>query len=231
MNQNSFYPVMLNLKGKKCTVVGGGKIALRKIKGLVEGGARVKVVSPKLTPELEQIKKEGKITHVCRQYRKEDVENSFLVIGATQKRKVNEKIATEAKEKGSLVNIVDSPFLCNFFVPSFLKRGRLTISISTEGASPFLSKKVGEELERIYGEEYETFLDWMEQIREVVIKNVKDKYRRKQIFSHVVNCEILDLLRAGEKEKAKKHFFDFIKRSINAYADKSGRFKPYNIPG
>lgn len=173
------------------------------------------VISPTLVPELEKMKEEGKIIHLSREYQKGDLKNSFLVIGATQKASINEEIAREAREVKALVNIVDSPLLCDFFVPSLLRRGKLTISISTDGASPALAKKIKKELGKLYGEEYAEFLDWMEKTRSKIIKSVKNKDKRKKIFNCLVGSDVLDLLKRGQREKAREHFLQLIKEECN----------------
>ncbi|MBE0479269.1 bifunctional precorrin-2 dehydrogenase/sirohydrochlorin ferrochelatase [Candidatus Aerophobetes bacterium] len=170
------------------------------------------------------MKKGGELIHLARKYRKGDLKGSFLAIGATGKQSVNEKIATEARRLGCLVNIVDSPSLCDFFVPSFLRRGDLIISVSTGGKSPALAKKIKKELEKIYTDEYEEFLDWMGKVREEVGNKTKDENKRKKIFQSIVLSGVLDLLKRGQKEKAREHFLKLIQGKLNA--DKGYRSKP-----
>lgn len=215
MSQSALYPVMLNLKGKRCIVVGGGEVACRKVKRLLECGAKVTVISPELVTELEEMKKEGKIIHFPREYQQGDVKDSFLVIGATQNKSVNKKVAREARKMGVVVNVVDSPFLCDFFVPSIFKKGKLTVSISTEGASPALAKRIREELEEIYGEEYGEFLDWMQQVRGKVIKKIKDQNRREEIFYRLVDSKVLDLFKKGKREKVREYLRQLVQEEGN----------------
>ncbi len=126
---NIYYPAFLNLEDKKTVVVGGGKVAERKILGLLNAQAEVTVVSPVITKRLEQEEQKGRIRHICRKYRKGDLKNAFLVIAATDSEDINEKVSRDAP---CLVNVVDTPKFCNFIVPSILQRGPLTIAISTE---------------------------------------------------------------------------------------------------
>src|SRR4030065_1234034 len=128
-----YYPAFLNLKGKKTVVIGGGKIAERKILVLLKTGANITVISPEITKRIAREKLRGSLKHIPRQYRKGDVKKTFLVIAATDSEEINKKVSEEAP---CLVNVVDTPSLCNFIVPSVIQRGLLTIAISTGGVSP-----------------------------------------------------------------------------------------------
>ena len=149
--ESCYYPVFLNLKGKRTVVIGGGKVAERKILTLLKADADITVVSPEITKKIEGEKLKGGIKHVCRQYRKSDLKNAFLVIAATDSQIMNEQVSKDAP---CLLNVVDTPHLCNFIVPSVMKRGPLTIAISTSGISPALLKLIRKELEKMYGLEF-----------------------------------------------------------------------------
>ncbi|MBI5025363.1 MAG: bifunctional precorrin-2 dehydrogenase/sirohydrochlorin ferrochelatase, partial [Nitrospirae bacterium] len=128
----SYYPVFLNLEGKKVVVVGGGPVAARKVNALLKSGASVTVISQSVTKSLETLKQKGMIKHINRTYKKNDLKAAFLVIAATSSWEENIKIARDAK---SLINVVDMPSQGNFIVPSTISRGPLTIAISTSGTS------------------------------------------------------------------------------------------------
>jgi precorrin-2 dehydrogenase/sirohydrochlorin ferrochelatase len=160
--ESRYYPVFLNLKGKKAVVVGGGKVAERKILSLLKAGSDVKVISPYLTKRLEKEKLRGRIKHTPRQYRKGDLESVFLVIAATDSGVINERVSKDAPY---LVNVVDTPHLCNFIVPSIVNRGLLTIAVSTSGVSPGLSRSIRKELEKLYGPEFANYLKSVKVIR------------------------------------------------------------------
>ena len=144
---SSYYPVYLSLEGKKCVVVGGGEVAWRKVETLLAAGTKVCLVSPEITPGIDELVKAGKLVHIRREYRTGDLEGAFLVIGATDNEDINRQVACDAEKTGILVNIVDVPKLCNFIVPSKVERGDLIISISTGGTSPALAKKIRKQLE------------------------------------------------------------------------------------
>lgn len=208
----NFYPIYLNLRNKKCLVVGGGKVAERKVRSLLECGARVYVVSPEVTPALEQLAREGAITFVRRTYTTTDLEGSFLVIGATDDEKTNQRIADDCFERNMLVNIVDDPPKCNFIVPAVVRQGALSISISTDGNSPVLARKIKEKLKQEYGPEYAKFLEIMGDLRRKIISSVPDESVRRQMFEDLVNSDIINLIKEGNEEKIKERINHVLNR-------------------
>ncbi len=166
-----YYPIFLDIAGKKCVVVGGGDVAARKVKRLCESGAKVSVISPELAPELAALKSENAIEHVAAQYNIKHLEGAVLIIGATDNDKINETISNDARRLGIPVNIVDDPQKCDFILPSIVERGDLTIACSTGGNSPALARRLREELESAYGEEYGTLLKLLGQLRGKMEKN------------------------------------------------------------
>jgi precorrin-2 dehydrogenase/sirohydrochlorin ferrochelatase len=205
-----YYPVFLNLKGKRVVVIGGGKVAERKIRALLKAGAEITVVSPAITEQIEREKQKGGIKHIPRQYKKGDSNRAFLVIAATDSLEINKKVSENAS---CLVNVVDSPSLCNFIVPSVIKRGPLTIAVSTSGISPALSKSIRKELEKLYGTEFVRYLKLLGKIRGKAMKEIKDKKRRTEFLNNLASEEVISMLRQkGFKKipgRVKKHFSIF----------------------
>jgi precorrin-2 dehydrogenase len=142
-----YYPVSLDIKDRKCLVVGGGGVGTRKVKTLVECGAKVTVVSPGVSSQLLELVNNGLIVLEKRSYKETDLDGMFLVIGTTDSEKLNRQISMDAEKLNMLCNIADRPEVCNFILPSIVNRGDLTISISTSGKSPALAKKLRIELE------------------------------------------------------------------------------------
>lgn len=175
----SYYPVFLNLKNKGCVVVGGGKVAERKVLSLLKSGAEVTVISPELTKRLKKESLSGRIKHIPRRYKKGDLKNAFLVIAATDSNEINEKVSEDAPH---LINVVDVPSLCNFIVPSVVKRGPLTIAISTSGVSPSMAKTIRKELEKLYGPEFARYLNSLKKIRIKAMAEIKDKKERERFL-------------------------------------------------
>ncbi|HDO26363.1 MAG TPA: bifunctional precorrin-2 dehydrogenase/sirohydrochlorin ferrochelatase [Nitrospirae bacterium] len=187
-----YYPAFLDLSDRKAVVVGGGKVAERKVRSLVKAGALVEVVSPDLTTGLKTLCDQGKIRHKKRKYRSGDLRGAFIVIAATSSADVNAKVARDAK---NLVNIIDMPADGNFIVPSLVRRGNLTIAISTEGVSPAISKAVRKEIEHKYDAEFARYLRFVESVRGKVIKEIKDVKKRERFLKSLASAEILAMLR------------------------------------
>ena len=139
------YPIFLNLKDRAVLVAGGGRVGLRKVRGLVEAGARVTVVSPRFEPEFEDLP----VRLVRREFRSSDLAGISLVFAATNNRAVNRRIGALAKRKGIFANIADSAAECDFLVPARASRGNLQIAVSTGGASPRLASELRKKLEQI----------------------------------------------------------------------------------
>ncbi|MDI6752719.1 MAG: bifunctional precorrin-2 dehydrogenase/sirohydrochlorin ferrochelatase [bacterium] len=200
----SCYPIELNLDKERCLVIGGGKVAERKVTSLLTTGAFINVVSPKITKRLKEYVASGRIKHIERKYLPEDIKDAFLVIGATDNEKTNDQIATDCRNLGILVNIVDSPSLSNFLVPAVVKRGRLGISIGTSGNSPALAKKIKEEISALYGPEYEELTDLLGDLRQKVYQNIACENRRKLFWKQLINSDILQLIRKKRRKEIKK---------------------------
>jgi precorrin-2 dehydrogenase / sirohydrochlorin ferrochelatase len=198
------YPINLDIKSKLCLVIGGGEVAFRKIKSLLECQAKVTVVSPQFHPEILKLAKAKQIKIIKRKYQTSDLQKVFLVIGATNDNKVNQQIAEEAKKRQILVNIVDVPNLCNFQVPASIRRGMLMITVSTNGKSPALTKYLKKQLEEQFGPEYTEYLDLLGKWRKKLIHDIPQGKLREQIFCAIVESDILNLLRAGLKKEAEQ---------------------------
>lgn len=193
-------------------------MAERKVRALVEAGAEVVVVSPTLNPGLTGLKREGRIVHRPRRHRVGDLAGSFLVFGATNDPEVNGRLADEAQVAGVLANLADSPASSTFFVPATLRRGDLVIAISTEGNSPALARKIKEDLESVYGEEYAELLRVLEQVRGRAMREVVDPARRRRLFERAIESDLLRFIRMGDAagiEKTVKGLFDGLPGSQN----------------
>jgi len=201
---SSHYPISLDLFQKICLVVGGGQVAERKVRSLLECGAGVKLVSPEITPGLRKLAAEGRIIYRAGSYHDGDLTGVFLVIGATDREEVNRRVADDCAGRNLIVNIVDDPAKCSFFVPAVVRRGALTIAVSTGGKSPMLARKIREELERAYGPQYGEFLELLGQLRKKVIKNETSEHKKMNRLEELLSEEILDLLKAGSLELVKE---------------------------
>lgn len=167
----SYYPVFLDLRGKTCVVVGGGPVAERKVGMLLEHDASVTVVSPSLNPGLREMARRGAVRAMEREYRKGDLEGVFLAIAATDDAAVNAAVSSEGRERGALVNVVDGPDESDFIVPSIVRRGDITVAISTGGRSPALARKLRTVLEGTLTPEYAPVLDIVSDVREELARH------------------------------------------------------------
>src|SRR5208282_284919 len=153
-----YIPIFLDVTGRECVVVGGGEVAARKVESLLEAGAHVTVVSPRLSPPMSAIVAREPITHVAREYERGDIRGCVLVYAATDDPNLHRDLAAEARALGIPINVADVPDLCTFIAPAVVKRGALQIAISTSGASPAFAARLRSELEHQFGTEYALIL-------------------------------------------------------------------------
>ncbi len=151
-----YYPVLLDLAGRRCVMVGGGIIAGRRVDGLLTAGARVTVISPRLTRTLAALAAEGRIDHEAREYRDGDLDGADLAFVATDAGEVNAAVAREAHARGVWINAADDPARCTFILPALVRRGDLTVAVATGGSSPALARAIREELETYLTDDYAT---------------------------------------------------------------------------
>jgi precorrin-2 dehydrogenase/sirohydrochlorin ferrochelatase len=190
-----YYPVYLDIRNRRCLVVGGGSVGTRKVMTLLECGAVVTVVSPLVSPKLLELAEAGSIEWKKGTYRRSDLEGVFLVIGATDKQELNRQIYTDAEPLNKLCNIVDRPEDCNFILPSVVNRGDLVIAVSTSGKSPAFAKKLRKDLEKQFGEEYAEFLRLMGAIRKKLLSKGHEPEAHRDMFATLINKDLIELIR------------------------------------
>ncbi len=207
----SGYPITLvGLENTRCVVVGGGEVAARKVTALREAGARPVVVSPALCEGLRQQAERGEIDAVWRAYRPGDLNGARLAIAATDDPAINETVWRDAQAIGCLVNVVDHPARCNFHVPATVRRGALTLSVSTGGTSPLLARRIREVLDQQFDAAYEPFLALLGEVRPLVQARVADVGRRKALWEALLDSQILGLLRSGSPQVARQRAQEII---------------------
>jgi precorrin-2 dehydrogenase / sirohydrochlorin ferrochelatase len=194
----SYYPIFLEMSGRKAVVVGGGPVAQRKIETLLEHGADVYVISRDLMPGLTERVKKGDINLLSDAFDEGQIEGAFIVIAATNDKALNQRISEAAKRRNILVNAVDQPEDCSFIVPSMIKRGGLMIAVSTSGKSPALAKRIREALSARFGKEYEYFLNIMARIRKQLLTEGIPEEERNRLFHELVDSTILELIKNEE---------------------------------
>ena len=206
------YPINLCLKGRRCAVIGGGKVAWRKSRALLAAGAQVTIISPELHPDLLECAAQ---IPACRWYKAVYapglLEGFFLVFCAADDRRVNQQAAREARELGVLVNAASEPELCDFMVPARIERGDLLITVSTGGKSPALARLLRERLEQEFSEADGVWLEHLAVLREKLKRELKDTGKRQAFWRAALQKDILDLVRNGHMDQAEaelKHAID-----------------------
>jgi precorrin-2 dehydrogenase / sirohydrochlorin ferrochelatase len=203
-NKRVYYPVFLDITDKKCLVVGGGKVAERKVTLLLQFNIHVIVVSPVMTKALLKLGEESKIEYSQRTYTAKDLDNIALVFACTDNNAINNKIRKEAAHKNIPVNVVDSPDMCDFIVPSIVKKGDLMIAISTSGELPLLSKKLRQKIEEVVTDDYLEYLHIMGEFRRSLMKSVKEGRRRAMIMEDIGKMDIREVIATGLSEIKKR---------------------------
>jgi len=209
------FPVFLvGLDRRTCVVVGGGRIAAEKVRSLLAGGAgRIVVVSPELGEELQALARDPRVAHVARQFEEADVDGAFIVMAATDDPAVNQRAFAAAEARGILAQVVDDPVRCAFIMPSIVRRGDLTIAISTGGASPALAVRLKERLSEMLGVEYERFVALAGELRPLIMDRIEDAEVRKRLWYEIVDSDVLSLLKAGDAGKARTRALELIERA------------------
>lgn len=202
--RHRYYPIALSIEGRRCLVVGGGKVAERKVEALQAAGGHVRVVAPDLTPGLKERAARGDIEWQARGFTEADLDGCWVVVGATDDPAVNQAVSRGAQARGLLVNIVDEPDLCNFIVPASCEFGPVTFTISTSGTSPALARWLRERLEAEYGPALGTFAVLLGEARDEVRARVAGEASRRAIWEAILDSEALDLVRQGRIEEARE---------------------------
>jgi precorrin-2 dehydrogenase/sirohydrochlorin ferrochelatase len=196
-----YYPVNLDIKNRKCLVVGGGDVGTRKVITLLECGACVTVVSIDASEKVLKLAESGRIKLKRRPYAGEDLEGMFLVICATDNEKLNLQVSRDAEKLNMLCNIADRPEACNFILPALVKRGDLVIAVSTSGKSPAFAKKLRKDLEKQYGPEYAGFLRLMGAVRKRLLSESHEPEEHKHLFEKLICRDIVQLIKNNETGK------------------------------
>lgn len=187
---NLTYPIMLHLEGKKVVVIGGGKVAERKVCGLLDTGALITVISPEATDELQKLARTGQIFWAKHRFCAEDINDAFIIFAATNDRLLNQQVK-ESAAPSQLVLIVDNPCESDFQLPSSFRRGRLSIAVSTGGASPTLARKIRTRLEQEFDPSYEEYLEFLYLKRKWIINEVADTALKRKLLTAIADDEFL----------------------------------------
>ena len=195
-----YYPIFLDVRHRHCLVVGGGSVGVRKAMTLLDCGAAVTVVSPRISDKLTELSQNESLIIEKRPFKLSDLKDKFLVIGATDNQELNRQIHAESERLDILCNIADQPEECNFILPSIVKKGDLVIAISTSGKSPAFAKKLRKDLEKQLGNEYAAFLELMGAIRKKLLAKDHKPEVHKPLFEELINRGLIDMIKGRRKK-------------------------------
>ena len=195
-----YYPVYLNLAGKRCVILGGGTIAQGKIAALRDAGANITVISPEATNGIQRAAQRGDVTFEQREYQAGDLEGAFIAVAATNVWHVNRQIYEEAEARGVLLNVVDDPDQCTFIAPSIVRRDPITLAVSTGGASPALARKMRETLAEAPALKWADLAGALGRARRVIKeqRTIIDPTR----WQCVITEDLLELAQTGREDEA-----------------------------
>jgi precorrin-2 dehydrogenase / sirohydrochlorin ferrochelatase len=189
----SLFPMFLKLNGRRCLVVGAGKIGESKIRSLLIAQAEVKIVSPTATPTVEAWARAGVVSWEGREFRTNDLDSVFLVVAATRSLDVNDEVYRQAQQRQILCNVVDDPERCDFYYGAVVRRGALQVAISTEGQSPALAQRLRRELERQLAPVYAGWLQWLGSARRKLLASSMDPEQRRDQLHQLASRESFEL--------------------------------------
>ncbi|MBT0664057.1 bifunctional precorrin-2 dehydrogenase/sirohydrochlorin ferrochelatase [Geobacter pelophilus] len=189
--------IAINLQGKSAVVVGGGKVATRKCLPLIRCKAKVTVIAPSLAACLQRLVRYGMVNYLAKGYSEGDLAGAAVAFAATDRPETNRQVAREAEASGIPVNVTDAPELSSFNSPAVVRRGDLTIAVTTNGKAPALSRKIRKQLATTYGREYAETAALMGKVREKLLTQNDNHRYNKQILSSLANSPIPELFRNG----------------------------------
>lgn len=202
MKQFPYYPIYIDIEDRDVVIIGGGNVCARKAETMLKYGARVTIVSPEFTEEIEQWGREGKLALKRKRYEDADLEGANIVIASTDEQSVNEQVAADCRRRRIPVNVVDVTPLCEFIVPAIVESGSIQIAVSTGGKSPALARTLKEDLQRMIGPEYAEVNDVLGTLREGAKKVLPTDVDRKRFFDGIIARGILEMLRDGRRREA-----------------------------
>ncbi|MFN3285472.1 MAG: bifunctional precorrin-2 dehydrogenase/sirohydrochlorin ferrochelatase [bacterium] len=205
-----YYPLFVDLAGRRCVVVGGGALAEAKVAALVECGAEVVVISPRVTERIRRWAEEGRLRWERRRYQAGDLEGAWLVVAAPDDRSLNAAVWEEAQAQRVWVNAVDDPQHCSFIAPAVYRQGALVLAISTSGKAPALAVRLRDRLAAQLGPEYAAFLELAADLRGELVRRIPQFERRRALWYRILDSGVLDDLRAGARERARERFLQLV---------------------
>jgi siroheme synthase-like protein len=190
MTAHPYYPLFFDIEDRLCVVIGGGNVAQRKVRALLAAHARVRVISPEATAGLLRLARSGGIELIGRQYRNGDLKGAVLAFAATDNSALHDRIRQDARSAGVPLNVADAPELCDFIVPSMVRKGPITIAIATSGLLPMLSKKLRKEIVGKLSSDFVSYARKLAAFRAFLHVHVKDAGQRRRIMTRVGKMDV-----------------------------------------
>jgi siroheme synthase-like protein len=220
MKHFPYYPIFLDIENRNVVIIGGGEVCARKAETMLRYGARVTIVSPEFTAEIEQWANDAKLTIQRKRYEVSDIEDAHIIIASTDDTAVNEQIAADARARRIPVNVVDVTHLCEFIVPAIIEKDGIQIAISTGGKSPAVARTLKEDLNRTVGPEYSEVNDLLGSLRDSAKATLPTDVDRKQFFDGIIAQGVLQMLRDGRRAEAYRAIADACERAGVAISEK-----------
>jgi siroheme synthase-like protein len=199
-----FYPVYLNLKGKRVVVIGGSEVAERKIESLLDSGASVLVISPEVTARIASLSEQKQIEIRNRRYVQGDCSGAVLIFSATGDPEISRAVYQEATALGVFINTADQPEQCSFIMPAVIRRGNISVAISTNGTSPALAARLRQKVSGVIGPEYARLAELLSRIRPEIRRKVRGEEQRKALHYRIIDSDIISLLKQDDSTPAEE---------------------------
>ena len=216
----TFYPVFLDLRGRRAVVIGGGAVAEQKVLGLLSAGAHVTVVSPETTPHLAELAARGGIDLRRRPYRTGDLAGAWLAIAGTDDRAANAQVWAEAEREGVLLNAVDDLDHCSFIAPAIHREGDITVAVSTSGKSPALAARLRQRVARVVGPAEARLCELLGELRPQLAARVPDTRARTALWYRLVDSDVVEFVRRGDDEGAHRRIAELLDEVLPAYGQR-----------
>ena len=200
--QFPYYPIFLDIENRSVVIIGGGVVCERKAETMLKYGAKVTIVAPEFTSEIETYAREGKVTLRRKRYEEGDLDGASIVIASTDDESVNEQIARDCRRRKIPVNVVDVTPLCEFIVPAIVEAGNIQIAVSTGGKSPAIARTLKEDLQKAIGPEYSDVNDILGSLRDSAKRVLPTDIDRKKFFDSIIATGVLGMLREGRRRDA-----------------------------
>ena len=200
------YPVLLHLEDRRIVVVGGGQVATRKTADALDAGAHVTIISPTLTQTLKALVDGGAVDWQAEPYTPVKLRElkPFLIFAATDSQAVNAQVIADAQTLGALAGAVDDSAQSDLTSMAAVRRGRITVAVATDGASPALAAHLRRKMETVVGDEYCVLADWLAELRPLVQQQVRSADGRRALWQVILDSAVLDYLRQGDQVSARK---------------------------